>query len=42
MATVIAVVGGAVLSKHISEKTVGYVGGALFLVFSAATALGLF
>lgn len=42
MATAVAVVGGAVLSKHISEKTVGYVGGALFIVFAAATMFGLF
>lgn len=42
VATAIAVVGGAVLSKHISEKTVGYVGGTLFIVFAAATIFGLF
>jgi putative Ca2+/H+ antiporter (TMEM165/GDT1 family) len=42
LATAIAVLGGAMLSKHISEKTVSYVGGSLFLVFAAATMLGLF
>ena len=29
------------LSKHISEKTVGLVGGALFILFAVATAGGL-
>ena len=42
VATLIAVVGGAVLSRHISEKTVGYVGGTCFLLFAAATLLGVF
>jgi putative Ca2+/H+ antiporter (TMEM165/GDT1 family) len=42
LATAIAVVGGAVASKYISEKTVGFIGGTLFLVFAAATAAGLF
>lgn len=42
VATAIAVIGGAVLSKHISERTVGIVGGLLFIVFAAATVLGLF
>lgn len=41
-ATLIAVIGGAVLSDRISEKTVGYVGGVLFLLFAVATVLGLF
>ena len=41
-ATAIAVVGGAFASKHVSEKTIGYTGGVLFLVFAAATVLGLF
>ena len=40
MATAIAVMAGAFASKYISEKTVGYIGGSLFLVFAAATALG--
>ena len=42
LATLVAVVGGAMLSRHISEKTVGYLGGALFLVFAAATVFGFF
>eukprot|EP00887_Chlorella_sp_A99_P003755 scaffold7.g3755.t1 len=42
VATLLAVLGGAALSEHISEKMVGYIGGALFLAFAAATALGLF
>lgn len=41
-ATLIAVLGGAVLADRISEKTVGYIGGVLFLLFSLATILGLF
>lgn len=42
IATAIAVVGGAIVSNYISEKTVGYIGGTLFLVFAGATALGVF
>ncbi|CAG9460978.1 unnamed protein product [Pedinophyceae sp. YPF-701] len=42
VATVIAVVGGALISRHISEKQVGIIGGSLFLVFAAFTALGIF
>lgn len=42
VATLVAVVGGAMLSKHISEKTVGYLGGTLFLIFAAATVFGFF
>lgn len=42
IATAIAVVGGAALSERISEKTVGLIGGALFIVFAAATLLGVF
>ena len=42
VATAIAVAGGAVLSKHISERTVAFIGGILFLLFAAATMLGLF
>ena len=40
VATIIAVWGGAMLSNHISEKTVGIIGGVLFLVFAAATIFG--
>lgn len=42
VATLVAVLGGAVLSKHISETTVGFLGGSLFLVFAAATVFGFF
>lgn len=41
IATTLAVIGGAILSKYISEKTVGYVGGSLFILFAALTAIGL-
>ena len=42
VATYIAVVGGAALANHISEKTVNVIGGILFILFAAATALGVF
>ncbi|KAK9287605.1 hypothetical protein L1049_016040 [Liquidambar formosana] len=42
LATFIAVLGGAFLAKYISEKLVGYLGGALFLVFAVATFFGVF
>lgn len=42
VATGLAVIGGAFLAQYISEKVVGYVGGFLFLVFAAATLLGIF
>lgn len=42
IATAIAVAGGAALSERISERTVGLIGGALFIVFAAATLLGVF
>jgi len=38
LATGIAVVGGAFISKYTNEKTVGLIGGVLFLVFAATTA----
>jgi len=41
LATVIAVTVGSVLSKYVSERTVQYVGGSLFLVFAAATVVDL-
>jgi putative Ca2+/H+ antiporter (TMEM165/GDT1 family) len=42
VATVIAVVGGSFLGKYLSEKTVQYIGGSLFLVFAAATLLDIY
>jgi len=37
-----AVLGGSFISKYLSERVIGYVGGALFLVFAFTTAIGLF
>jgi len=42
LATLLAVLGGALLSKRISERAVGITGGVLFLVFAAATLAGVF
>lgn len=42
LATSIAILGGAFLASYISEKLVGYLGGALFLVFAVATFFGVF
>lgn len=41
VATLIAVIGGAVLSKHISERTVAFLSGVLFLVFAGASIMGV-
>lgn len=41
-ATGIAVSGGALVSKYISEKAIGIIGGTLFLIFAVTTALGIF
>ena len=41
-ATAIAVCGGALLSRYISEKVVGVIGGGLFVAFAVMTALGVF
>ncbi|XP_026400962.1 protein PAM71-homolog, chloroplastic-like isoform X2 [Papaver somniferum] len=42
LATLVAIIGGALLANYISEKLVGYFGGSLFLVFAGATLLGIF
>ena len=42
VATLIAVVGGALLSEKISERQVGITGGILFIVFAVATLAGVF
>ncbi|XP_019166329.1 PREDICTED: GDT1-like protein 2, chloroplastic [Ipomoea nil] len=42
VATSLAILGGAFLANYISEKLVGFLGGALFLVFAGATFFGVF
>lgn len=42
VATAIAILGGSFLSKYMSERTVQYIGGSLFLVFAAATLFDIF
>ncbi|XP_071940692.1 protein PAM71-homolog, chloroplastic isoform X2 [Coffea arabica] len=42
VATSLAILGGAFLANYISEKLVGYLGGALFIVFAVATFFGVF
>jgi putative Ca2+/H+ antiporter (TMEM165/GDT1 family) len=41
-ATGVAVLGGELMSKYLSERTIGFIGGTLFLVFAFTTAWGLF
>lgn len=42
IATGIAVVGGAIAAKYVSEKTINLASGVLFLLFAAATAYGMY
>jgi putative Ca2+/H+ antiporter (TMEM165/GDT1 family) len=42
IATTGAVAGGVLISKYISEKVIGIIGGSLFLVFAVTTAFGFF
>lgn len=42
VATGMAVLGGSFISKYLSERVIGIVGGVLFLVFALTTALGVF
>ena len=42
IATGIAVLGGAIASKYISERTINLTSGILFLVFAAATLYSMF
>ena len=41
-ATGVAVAGGSVVAKYLSEKVIGIIGGTLFLVFAVTTAVGIF
>lgn len=42
VATGVAVLGGSLMSKYLSEKVIGYIGGSLFLIFAITTGLGVF
>jgi putative Ca2+/H+ antiporter (TMEM165/GDT1 family) len=41
-ATGVAVAGGVILSRYLSEKVIGYISAALFLIFAVTTAIGIF
>jgi putative Ca2+/H+ antiporter (TMEM165/GDT1 family) len=38
----VAVTGGSVVAKYLSEKVIGLIGGTLFVVFAITTVLGIF
>ena len=42
LATGMAVLGGSFISKYLSERVIGIIGGVLFIGFAASTAIGLF
>ena len=42
LATGMAVLGGSFISKYLSERVIGIIGGVLFLGFALTTAVGLF
>ena len=42
VATGMAVLGGSFISKYLSERVIGIVGGVLFIIFAATTTIGLF
>jgi len=41
-ATTIAVLGGGLMKKYLSEKIIGIISGTLFLIFAVTTAIGIF
>ena len=42
LATGMAVVGGSFISKYLSERVIGFIGGGLFLIFGLTTLIALF